>query len=289
MKIILFLVFIELTLYGCFAEDDSYLTINGTRRSGVCLIENVAAFNKIDADFELINKTKIDGMDHFRYKLTLGTEVYNSSATSKKGSKEKVSRQAYALTKYNKPPLDDRTCIIQTAHIKSNLSILHEYATSINQSLQVDEKQINRSPSEYEIVLQLNGKRATEIGHGKQKVKQRAAHHLIELLGKQNVFAALIGKYNATRYHGMQPVQRLQKIVSTITFDEDVQYTEVDSLDKVNELGHRVREIIVEAEFKDVVARGTGTTFKEAKNDAAANILKQKGFAVTYQKTNENH
>lgn len=278
----LFVVFVSILFVASEATStNSDFIEDGVRRSAVCLIERVAVFNNVTAVFELTNKTKIDGMDHFIYKLTVGTELYNASATSAKKTKEKCAREAYALTKYKKPPLKERTCVIGTIQVKSNLSILFEYATYLNQTLQIDEKHINQSPNMYEITISLNGKQASATGHSKKRTKQEAAQRVLDLFGKSNVIHALVWKFNETRYHGADPTERLAKIVKAWGLNEEVKYT-VNEADRVDSNGNRIHEFTVEAEARDDIASESGITPGEAKNNAAKQILKNMGFTVTF-------
>lgn len=276
MKFVQILLLFSLTLIISKGEDFG-LELNGTKRSAVCLIYNLANFNNISAVFEQTNKTNINGTDHFTYKLTLGNETYNTRATSIQITKDKVSREAYSLTKYPKPPLKKRECVIVTT-IRSDMSILHEYATYINQTVVIDEKHISQTPSTYEITLTLNGKQSSATGHGKQKVKQEAAKLLMEKFGRENVIEMLVRKYDLPRYHRMNPIERLSKIVKVNGSNDVVEYSIISDIDKTDANGKKNHEVIVEAEFRIYVNRGKGATLDEAKKDAVKGILKLMKF-----------
>lgn len=258
---------------------DIGLEQNGTKRSAVCLIHNLANFNHINAVFEQTNKTNINGMDHFTYKLTLGNEMYSARATSIQITKDKVSKEAYSLTKYPKPTLKKRECVIDTT-IRTDSSILYEYAVYINQTVVIDVKHISQRPSTYEITLTLNGKQASATGHGKQKVKQEAAKSLIEQFGREIVITALERKYDLPCYHRMNPIQRLDKIVKVSGSNDMVEYSVISETDQTDASGKKTREVIVEAAFKSIENRGSGATLNEAKRDAAKGVLKLMNFAV---------
>lgn len=272
----LFLLF-SLTLIiskGDSPIEDFGVEISGTKRSAVCLIYNLANFNHINAVFE-----QIDAMNQFSYKLTLGNETYNATAKSIQITKDKAAREAYSLTKYPKSSLKKRICLIDTTR-RTDTSILYEYATFINQTVATDEKHISQRPSTYEITLTLNGKQASATGHGKQKVKHEAAKLLIEKFGREIVINELTRKYDLPRYHRMNPVERLNKIVKVEESNDFVEYSIVDETDKRDASGKNVHEVIVDAEFKNYVNRGKGATLGEAKKDAAKGILKLMHFVV---------
>lgn len=275
--LLFFLTFV--VLVNISKGEDFGLEINETKRSAVCLIHNLANFKNIHAIFEQTNKTNIDGLDHFTYKLILGNETYSARATSIQITKDKVSREAYSLTKYPKPTLKKRECVIDTTK-RTDLSILYEYATYINQTVAIDEKHTSQMPSTYEIALNLNGKQASATGHGKQKVKQEAAKSLIEKFGRDNVINALVRKYDLPRYHRMNPIERLSKIVKINGSNDVVDYSIVSELDNTDASGKKIREVIVDAEVRNFVNRGKGATLGEAKKDAAKGILKLMNFAV---------
>lgn len=278
MKFVQILLLFSLTLIISKGEDFG-LEINGTKRSAVCLINNLATFNNINAVYEQTNKTTIDGMYHFTYKLTLGNETYSARATSIQITKDKVSREAYSLTKYPKPSLKKRVCIIDTKR-RTDTSILYEYATYTNHTVVTDKKHISQRPSTYEITLTLNGKQASATGHGKQKVKEKAAKLLIDKFGRENFINELTRKYDLPRYHRKNPIERLNKIVKVDGSNDFVEYSIIEETDKNNAMGKNVHEVIVDAEYRNYVNRGKGATLEEAKKDAAKGILKLMHFVV---------
>lgn len=278
MKLMVIFAFI---LFASANELNSNVEI---KRSGICLIERVAAFNKISATFDMTNHTNINGVEHFIYKLELGAELYNSSGTSKQKSKEKVAREAYALTKYQKPNLRNRTCAVDSPLVKSNLSILHEYAQYLNQTMDIDEKHISQKPNVYEITLRLNGKKISVTSHSKKDAKNEAAGKLFALLGGDGLVRTLIMRFNEPRYHDMSPMQRLQKIVKANDLSADVQYTIQQELDR-NENGQTVHEVRLEGVYKNYIGTGIANNVATAKNMAAEEILKSMGFTSKFFNT----
>lgn len=257
-----------------FAEangNDSNLEPVDSNRSAVCLITMLAKIDKIAAVYTLSEK-KVE--NKFVYNLTLGTEPYNGSGLSKKKAEENTARTAYENTKYTKPKLKARTCIISPP-VKNDISILHEYAAHINQIINIDEKQISINPKEYEIVIGVNGKTASASSFSKRKAMQEAATRLVDIIGRENLITSLILKYNATVYHEMNPVERLRKINNAGGFD-DVKYISTQESNQGNQ-----RRFVVNVVAKNIESTGVGETMEKAKQDGAAKILKNMNFTVT--------
>lgn len=104
----------------------------GIERSAVCLIQRIAQYNHIDATYTKVSFEQRNGTIHSECKLLLGTEEYTSNSTSFPNAKEKVARQAYTKTRYQRPEIRNRTCLNHTPTNKSDISILEEYANAID-------------------------------------------------------------------------------------------------------------------------------------------------------------
>lgn len=257
-----------------FAETngiDSNLDPVVKNRSAVCLIGMVAKFNKIVAVYTLSDK-KVD--NKFVYNLALGNETYNGNGLSKKKAKEDTARTAYEKTQLPKPKLKDRSCVIPPP-VKNDISILHEYAAHINQIVDIDEKQISLNPKKYEIVISVNGKTASASSSSKRKAMQEAATLLVDTIGRESLITSLMLKYNATEYHGMNPVERLRKVNNAGGFD-DVQYKLTQQSNQGNQ-----RRFVVNVIAKNIESTGVGETKDKAYQDGAAKVLKSMNFTVT--------
>lgn len=272
VKSIVFLIVLSLV-----ASATDYEIVEGIKRSAVCLIERVATHNHIIAKFEKVNQEQKNGATLIHCKLSLGTEEYSANSTSMPMAKEKVSRQAYALTKYQKPPLGNRTCIVHRPTAKSDISLLEEYAQSIHSHVLYAERPRNPNGT-FECDASLNGKTASGIGHSKQLAKSDAATKLLEVMGRTSVINALVSKYNKPKYHNMDPMIRLRKIVRVTELNGDGIYRKIK---EVTEGGGK--RIVAQVEARDTLANGSGATYEEACSNAAANLLRNfLHFNVTY-------
>lgn len=275
VKLIFFSVALTLV-----ASTTDFEIVEGIKRSAVCLIERVANHNHVAAKFQKTRPEQKNGTTLIRCKLDLGTEEYAANSTSLAMAKEKVSRQAYALTKYQKPPLGNRTCIVHLPTAKSDISLLEEYAHSIHGHVLYSEKPRHQNGT-FECDVTLNEKSGSGIGQNKQLAKTAAATQLLNAIGRAKVINSLTAKYNQPRYHAMEPTKRLRKIIGITELNGDGIYT------KENEVSEGASKRIV-AQVKtngyiNAMAAGSGATYEEACSNAAANLLRTFfHFNVTY-------
>lgn len=253
-----------------------------TKRNAVCLIERVAQHNNITAVYTQVSNTTDGNFVHLKYKLQLGNEAYEDTSTTVKKAKEKCARQAYAKTKYEKPALKNRTCLVENTPVRTNVMVLYEYATLLGENVGVDEKHIGRNPNAYEITLSLHGKTASANGTGikKSAIKEQAATRLLDGFGRQNVVNALMQKFNGTAYHRMNPIERLRKVVNAANDLKGVRFTVQREFEE-----NGVKKVAVQASALIHETIGRATTEIEAKKLAAAEILRLSGFVVTYPST----
>lgn len=278
LKLILLLI-----AFTFVSSTDDYQVIEGIKRSAVCLVERIAKHNHITAKYEKIQEQR-NGATLIRCKLDLGTEAYTANSTSLSKAKEKVSRQAYALTKYEKPSLGNRTCIIHHPSAKSDISLLEEYAQSIRAHVLYSEKP--RHPNgTFECDVTLDGKSGSGIGASKKSAKTAAATHLLSVIGRAKVTDTLTAKYNQPGYHNMEPTTRLRKIIRVTELNGDVHCT------KTREVTERsVKRIIVQMDTStNGKSSGSGVTFEEACSNAAINLLRHMNFNVNYVHTTTSH
>lgn len=272
VKLIFFSVALTLV-----ASTTDFQIVEGTKRSAVCLIERVATHNHVAAKFQKVGQEQKHGTTLIQCKLELGTEEYSANSTSMPMAKEKVSRQAYALTKYQKPPLGNRTCIVHHPTAKSDISLLEEYAQLTHSHVLYAEKPRN-SNGTFECDANLNGKIGSGIGHSKKLAKTAAATKILDVIGRTTVIDSLTAKYNKPEYHNVEPMVRLRKIIRVTELNGDGVYTK---LKEVTEgAGKR---IVAQVDTHDAMATGSGATYEEACLNAAANLLKNfLHFNVTY-------
>lgn len=253
--------------------NDLHPTINDGRRSSVCLIEMVAHKNKIQAEYNFKGMTPTNKTITFTYDLILGNENYTGAATSKKKAKEAVAGTAYEKTHYEKPEIKGRMCII-AANLRTDLSVLYEYATILNTTLAIQDKQIAVTPPKFEITLALDGKSTTVTGFKKATIKQQAAAQLLAGLGREHVMHAMVMRYNAPKYHQMSSTERLNKIVFA-TQNEDAKYSVVEEPNNNN--GRRYK---VNVWAQNVETTGVGETLEKANEDGAKNVLEHLHLTV---------
>lgn len=268
-------VIIAFSASGGVLSTDNADTDVGIKRSAVCLIQHLAHHNHIEAKYENKSFEQRNATTSTKCKLNLGKEHYESESTSYKKCKDKVSRQAYALTNYTKPALHDRTCIIQTPTAKSDISLLHEYAQALHSYVTFEEKP-------HEVIATLGNLSASGTSNQtKKKAKTAAASNLIEKIGRKEIVNKLESKFNGTDFHGMDPVERLRKIIRVSDTTGDAAYAKLTQSTELKG-GQRVETIIAKVEAKDSEVTGKGSTLEEAKRDAAANLLRELGFIVNY-------
>lgn len=272
IKLIFFLVAFTLV-----ASTTDFGIVEGIKRSAVCLIQRVATHNHVTAKYDKVSQEQKNGTTLIRCKLELGTEEYAANSTSLAKAKEKVSRQAYALTKYQKPPLGNRTCIVHHPTAKSDISLLEEYAQFIHSHVLYAEKPRNPNGT-FESGATLNEKSGSGIGNSKKLAKTAAATKLLDVIGRKKVTDALTGKYNKPEYHNVDPTIRLRKIVCVTELNGDAIYTKQKEVTEA--AGKR---IVAQVETSDAMATGSGATYEEACSNAAANLLRNYlHFNVTY-------
>lgn len=257
--------------------DHFHVIIHGIERSAICLVQMIAQRNKINVVYNLTDEHRINDTSYFifTYDIHLGNETYNASATSKKKSKEKVAATAFNQTSFTHPAnITDRTCKIPL-HPRTDLSVLHEYATLLSTRLAISERQVAVIPPKFEITIGLNGKSASATGLKKSTTKQTAATQLMEALNRERVINDLVRRYNTTKYQGMNSVDRLEKIILTSS-EDPAEYIVTEEPNTQN--GNRYKVHVLA--HKGAETFGFGKTLDEAKEDGAKNILKIFDFIV---------
>lgn len=283
VKILYFLTAVLVVV--CASENDTINNVD-TKRSAVCLIQRVAQHNHITATYTKVNFAQRNGTTHVECKLKLGTEEYHGNSTSFSKAKEKVAREAYALTKYTKPPLKNQTCIAPPVPPKNDISLLEEYATAIRKFTIYEETHSGIGKYEYKVTL--DGKSATAASEStKKEAKKLAAASLIAQIGRESVINTLTSKYNRTEHHTMEPEERLRKIIRVTDLSGDGTYTKLRETSE-REAGKTVKRIVMQVEAKNAIAAGAGYTEDEASSNAAANLLRHLGFVVDYPPKTQN-
>lgn len=257
----------------------------GIKRSAVCLIARVAHHNNIEAIYTKTNIEQMNGTTHLTCKLKLGTEEYAANSTSISKAKERVSRVAYSQTKYTKPKLQNRTCIVQPTVEKNDISLLQEYADSLGMHPLYEEKPHNVQ-HKFGFEVRLNGKKAEASSNKKKKeAKKMAATNLIELIGRRHIVDTLTAKFNKPKYHSMEPTKRLRKVIQVSDATEDaIIYTMMEEVTETL-AGKATKRISMQVEANDFMVIGTGSTTEEAKTNAAAKLLRHLNFTVDYPPT----
>lgn len=253
----------------------------GIKRSAVCLIERVAQHNNLTVHYEKVNlQHHKNGTTHTKCKLELGTEQYTANSTSYAKAKEKVAREAYALTKYSKPPIGNKTCLVHTEQTKSDISLLQEYARAIGKEVRFNELPQNGQQG-FEIEVSLDDKKASGKDAKKKGAKALAAKNLIDKINRIKIIDQLALKYNRTEFHGMNPVLRLRKI-ARITEHQvgDAEYTKMSEV--LEPKTRKIKSVVVQVQAHGYVTTGTGPTYQAASLSAATNLLRTMHFTVTF-------
>lgn len=281
-----FYILASILAVACAIVSDSN---NGfdTNRSAVCLIYRVAQHNHVNATFTKVNIEQRNGTTNIECKLNLGNEEYSRDSTSFAKAKEKVAREAYAKTKYTKPAIQNKTCLIPVHSVKNDISLLQEYANVVNKTIRYEEIP-QASKCKFEYLVSIDGQSASAISDVKKKeAKRLAAARLIDQIGRESIINALSAKFNATDYHSMEPTQRLRKIVQVTDLSDDAVYTKrEETMERKG--GKTVKRIVMQVEAKSSMAAGSGTTIEEATSAAAANLLRHLGFVVNYPPKAQN-
>lgn len=246
------------------------------KRSTKCLIILLAHTNNITATYKQIKESGLSHNLTFTAELLLGpSERYQAHGSSKKKAEEKVSREAWALTHYTKPQLKPTTCAITE---KSSINILNEWgdANSANVQCYIVEQQLG-PPKEYVMECKVNNNITTRANAtSKKAAKINAAEKMLTHLNYLRITAKdPAQRYNTTELIGMNPISRLHEIQSARGEDEPAFRLMSEMKDKDN-----VRSFIVQYGVSRYLAVGSGRKLKDAKRDAANNLLKLMGFIV---------
>lgn len=248
------------------------------KRSAVCLIIQLAQRNGIPIAYELINdapKNKNSSSttpkpSYYEYRLHLGTETYSATAATQAKAKEKVSREAYNRTNYQKPILKERTCVQTTS--RTDVSVLYDFALINRAEIRRNETQLPGKPPKFRVELTMNELSATGEGRSKKAAKNAAATMLLTKLDREHVLHELTRKFNDKKYLEMRPVERLNRVLSARA-EPLAKYT-------VNEEINDIEGIIylsqVETYSGDAI--GTGRSLDASRDDAANNLLQIMGF-----------
>lgn len=250
------------------------------KRSAKCLIQNLATFNNITALYHEVGVTGPSNNQTFEIQLSLGRESYTNHGTSKKKTMEKVSREAYALTRYTKPPLKPNTCAIND---KSPINMVYEWAEKykLPVSLYVTNIEMG-SPKLYVVNCDVgNGNITTQANSTtKKEAKKLAALKMITLLKDVHWETDSAARYNRTEKNvNMHPISRLNAIQAARGEDE-VSCRYRNQVTTTNTDGASISHVIYHCDAGNYRAVGTGTNAKMAKKDAAVNILRLMNFVV---------
>lgn len=243
-------------------------------RSAVCLINQLAQHNKITAQFEL-EETPNTNQTHYMYQLELGEEKYHASSTTKSKTKEKVSREAYTKTRYEKPKLKERTCINNERAPKSNVSLIYEYAIEKNKTVTVDVSHINLWPNTFQADIELDNYKASAIGSNKSEAKESAAIMLVNKIGRAEILRSLEVKYNSARYMVMEPVERLRLLLWS-RGENPLSFVMLQEISH----GDRTSTYVMKVDVPYLDAVGSGATTAIAQNAAANNALRLLNFNI---------
>lgn len=276
IKIVYFAVCV--TLAVCIKDFDTY---NGIKKSAVCLIQRIAQHHDVIAEYHIERFERKGNITDVACRLNLGKEVYNANSTSLLKANEVAARKAFAETRLKKYAIENITCDVYGPGKKSDADLLEEYADYLEEDITYNED-TQFTNGTYKYTASLNGTSASGYGCSRKFTKQEAAAQLMQTIGRLHVVDALTMQYNDSQYHDMEPMKRLRKIVRITDPTAEVVYINKDEKFETQEEKIKLTRIIALAMAIDYVASGEGNDFYEAKREAAATLLRNMDFTVTY-------
>lgn len=261
-------------------------------RSYRCLIEQVARKNHINATYTKISSKGTQHQPVFTFRLYLGRDSYVASSNSIKAAKEKVSREAYGATRYVKPKLKDRTC----KNIHSDVSYVNEWAQKRGYQFtcSITDQKIG-PPIKYTYECAILGTiyHAKAEGNNKNYVKTLAVQEVKRQTERNPDTLSRIDqglKYNASHHFYLNPVSRLSQIQTT-RHQVDPVYKILQELPGFSNRTHREEKTFImgvkvkQDDNLEYTGVGKGTSLKEAKYHAAANVLGMMNYHVPQNMT----
>lgn len=247
------------------------------KRSSKCLIAGVAHFNNVSLTYTTLREVGLQHNKTFHIQLKIGSEHYQNTASAIKKAEEKAASEAYAQTRYEKPHLKPKSCMIGE---KTALSHLHEWSqkNKVSVSCYMKDQQLG-PPKVYIMECSANGNVTTQAqGPGKHTAEQEAAEKMLEKLKHVSVGVDLAAKYNTTKYLDMHPVSRLNEIQQKRREIEPA-YRLINELRTADAANHEVISFVVQVSAGKYVGIGVGENIKAARREAARNILKLMEFS----------
>lgn len=267
------------TLAVCATDFDIY---DGVKKSAVCLVQRIAQYHDVIAEYHIIKFEMNENTTEVESELKLGTEKFTANSTSLFKANELVARKALAATTLSKSSLENITCDVYGPDKKNDVDLLQDYADLLDEAISFHED-IQFTNGTYKYTASLNGTSAIGYGCSRRFTRKEAASQLMQNIGRLHVIEALTMQYNQTKYHDMEPIKRLRKIVHITEPSCDVVYIKKDEkFETQEEKVQRVTRIVAEAMAIDYVQAGEGNNYYEAKREAAANLLRNMKFVVTY-------
>lgn len=258
-------------------------------RSYRCLVIEVSQINHILMDFHLIGEHSHGTSHIFEYRLNLGNEQYTGSGSSKRKAQETISEKAFNTTNYRKPDMNKKSCIIQPSPVNR----LQEWAIGRNiQITYVVANELRGPPKKYLMQCLLIEHNLTSSGEGtnKKQAKAMAAQNMLTTLERMNIIVNTdetfglkylkLVKYNTTVSALHHPISRLFEIQSIRHAAEPIfRQREVVDMGEPN-----LKMYLYQISVGTLRDHGNGKSPKEAKKNAARNMLKQMGFLVNNKK-----
>lgn len=250
------------------------------KHSSKCLIMELARFNNITAEFKDLIETGLPHNKTFQAELVLGRERYTNHGTSKKKADDKVSREAWSLTKYRKPNLKPKTCEIGE---KSAINVVHEWANqnALTASFYVTKIEMG-PPKVYVVQCDISNANLTTQANStvKKQAKNEAAIKMMALLKESRWSNDPAIRYNLTERMTMHPMSRVNAIQAARGEDE-VKCRLVNQVPSMDGEGKSVINFIYQCDAGNYKSTGIGRNAKQAKRDAANNLLRVMNFTVT--------
>lgn len=251
------------------------LSFHHTFTSPICLLKKLAEHNNITWDLHFLGKNGTYFNKTYHYRLKLGDEEYNATSISRKAAEEKVSELGLNRTLYKKLEGTHADCI----YSKSAVQLVHEWAQKYRVSSYYD---IQEHARHFVARCVVNGIIETQgQGNGKREARLEAAEKMWERLQAIDVAGLRLQSTSNSRSHNatdaveMNPISRLYEIQTAKNGNPPIfRMVQIIPYDL------RTNLFVVRGTVDGVAAEGTGRSIREAKNNAAREILRTLNLPV---------
>lgn len=248
-----------------------------------CLIIAIGHMNRVIVDYHLVGEHSKGSNHTFEYRLHLGSETYTGAGSSKRKAQETISEAAYRSTHYRKPDSNNKICVNDPSPVNK----LQEWAKKRNTLISyIVKAEVRRPEPKFTIECLLGEYNLSSSGEATNKklAKAAAAKNMLLTLERlqinvdmeETIGSLKVGAYNTTNSTLLHPISRLFEIQAIRHAAEPV-FRRKDVID-VGE--PNLKQYLFEIGVGKLRELGSGKSPKEARKQAAHNMLKQMGFIV---------